>query len=73
MPTYVSVAQMIVAVALIAAVLAQVKGGGLGGIFGQPDSVYRTRRGVEKALLQITIALVVIFVGISIISLRLVK
>lgn len=73
MPTYVSIAQIIVAVALIVAVLAQVKGGGLGGIFGQPDTVYRTRRGMEKALLQITVALVVVFVGISIVSLRIIK
>lgn len=73
MPTYVSIAQMIVAVALIVAVLAQVKGGGLGGIFGQPDTVYRTRRGMEKVLLQITVALVVVFVGISIVSLRILK
>lgn len=64
---------MIISVALIAAVLAQTKGGGLGGIFGQADSVYRTRRGVEKVLLQLTIALVVIFVVVSIIGLRLNK
>jgi len=73
MPTYISIAQIIVAVALIIAVLAQVKGGGLGGIFGQPDTVYRTRRGMEKVLLQITVALVVVFVGISIVSLRILK
>ncbi len=71
MPTYISVSQIIVAAALIIAVLSQVKGGGLGGIFGQPDTVYRTRRGMAKVLQQLTIALVVIFVGISIISLRL--
>lgn len=73
MPTYMSIADVIVAVALIAVVLAQVKGGGLGGIFGQPDTVYRTRRGMEKALMQLTIALVIIFVAISVISLRLNK
>ena len=50
MPTYLIIAQILVAVALIAVILFQVKGGGLGGIFGQPDSVYRTRRGVEKSL-----------------------
>ncbi|HLC23927.1 MAG TPA: preprotein translocase subunit SecG [Dehalococcoidia bacterium] len=73
MPTYISIAQIIVAGALIIAVLGQVKGGGLGGIFGQPDTVYRTRRGMEKVLLQITVALVVVFVGISIVSLRILK
>ena len=71
MPSYLVIAQILVAVALIAVILLQVKGGGLGGIFGQPDSVYRTRRGVEKSLLQITIALVVVFVLLSIWIVRL--
>ncbi|MBL7208871.1 MAG: preprotein translocase subunit SecG [Dehalococcoidia bacterium] len=66
MPSYLLIAQILVAVALIAVILLQVKGGGLGGIFGQPDSVYRTRRGVEKSLLQITIALTVVFILLAI-------
>ena len=60
--TYLLIAQIVVAAALIAIVTMQVRGGGLGGIFGQPESVYRTRRGVEKSLLQFTIGLTVIFV-----------
>ena len=68
MQTYLNVAQIVIAFALIMAVLLQVRGGGLGGIFGQPDSVYRTKRGVEKTLFQLTIALVVIFVVLSLIS-----
>jgi preprotein translocase subunit SecG len=71
MINYLYIAQIIVAVALILVSLLQVKGGGLGGIFGQADTVYRTKRGVEKTLFQFTIALVVIFVVLSIISLRL--
>ena len=71
MPNYLIIAQILVAIALILVVLLQVRGGGLGGIFGQPDSVYRTRRGVEKSLLQITIALAIIFVIFSIWSARL--
>ena len=66
MPTYLIIAQILVAVALIAVILLQVKGGGLGGIFGQPDSVYRTRRGVEKSLFRLTIALVILFIILSI-------
>jgi len=61
---------MIIAVVLIAVILLQVRGGGLGGIFGQPDSTYRSRRGVEKTLFQATIALVVLFIILSIFSLR---
>jgi preprotein translocase subunit SecG len=68
--TYLSIAQIVLSVALILTILIQVRGGGLGGIFGQADSVYRTRRGVEKTLFQITIVLIVLFVIISIVSLR---
>jgi len=62
MTTYLLIAQCIVAAALIAVVTLQVRGGGLGGIFGQPESVYRTRRGVEKSLFQFTIGLTILFV-----------
>ena len=71
MSVYFSIAIIIVAVALILSILFQVKGGGLGGIFGQADTVYRTRRGVEKTLFQLTIILAVLFVIISMVSLRL--
>jgi len=70
MQTYFNVAQIILSLALILAVLLQVKGGGLGGIFGQPDTVFRTKRGVEKTLFQLTIVLVVLFITISILALR---
>ncbi len=70
MQTYLNVAQIVVAVALILTVLLQVRGGGLGGIFGQADTVYRTKRGVEKTLFQFTIALVIIFIILSLISVR---
>ena len=71
MHTYLYVAQIFLAVALILAILLQVKGGsGLGGIFGQAESVYRTKRGVEKTLFQLTVVLVVLFIILSIITLR---
>ena len=66
MPSYLLIAQILVALGLIVVVMMQVKGGGLGGIFGQSDGVYRTRRGVEKSLFQVTIVLAVIFVVLSI-------
>jgi preprotein translocase subunit SecG len=65
-----SIIQIVLSVAIVIIILMQVKGGGLGGIFGQADSVYRTRRGIEKTLFQLTIILVVIFIIISIVSLR---
>lgn len=71
MQTYLNVAQIVLSVALILIILLQVRGGGLGGIFGQPDTVYRTKRGLEKTLFQLTIALVVIFIILALISVRL--
>lgn len=71
MPSYLIIAQILVAIALIIVITLQVKGGGLGGIFGQPDSVYRTRRGVEKSLFQMTIGLAILFVILSILVVNL--
>ena len=70
MQIYFYVAQIVLSIALILVVLLQVRGGGLGGIFGQPDTVYRTKRGVEKTLFQLTIVLVVLFLIISIVTLK---
>jgi len=70
MQTYLIVAQIVLSAALVLAVLFQVRGGGLGGIFGQADTVYRTRRGVEKTLFQITIILIVLFVTVSLLMLK---
>lgn len=65
MPTYLLVAQILVSVALIATVLFQLRGGGIGGIFGQADSVYRTRRGIESTLMKLTIVLAVVLVVLA--------
>lgn len=62
MPTYLFVAQILIAIALIAAILFQLRGGGIGGIFGQADSVYRTRRGIESTLFKLTIVLSILLV-----------
>ncbi len=68
MPTYLAIAQLMVAIALIVVIMFQLHGGGMGGIFGQSDSVYRTRRGIERSLFILTIVLAVVFVIVAIIS-----
>lgn len=67
---YIQIIQIIISVALIVIILVQAKGtGGLGGIFGgEGAGVYRTRRGVEKTLFNLTIGLAVAFFVISIVS-----
>lgn len=69
MITYLYIVQIILSVALIAAILLQAKGSGLGGIFGsETGSVYKTRRGVEKTLFNLTIGLAVAFFLTSLIT-----
>lgn len=59
---YLQIVQLIVSICLIVAVLLQVKGGGLGGLFGGSDAgIYKTRRGAERTLFNLTIGLVVLF------------
>jgi preprotein translocase subunit SecG len=65
LPTYFLVAQILVSIALIASILFQLRGGGIGGIFGQADSVYRTRRGIESTLFKLTIILAVVLVVLA--------
>jgi len=70
MEFYLNIAQIIVAIVLIIAILLQVRGGGLGGIFGSQAGVYRTRRGIERTLFRFTIVLIVIIIVISIFAVR---
>jgi preprotein translocase subunit SecG len=61
--TYLYLAQIIVAVAIMALVIIQAKDAGLGNMFGGGDmGVSHTRRGVERTLFNATIALTVVFV-----------
>ncbi len=70
MESYLNVAQIIVALVLISVVLLQVKGGGLGGIFGSQTGAFRTKRGIEKTLFKFTILLIVVLVVVSIFAVR---
>lgn len=60
-----SVAQMILAALMVACILLQARGSGLGASFGGEGNVYRTKRGVEKRLFQATIVLAILFFGVS--------
>ena len=61
-----NVFQILISVIVIAAVILQAKGAGLGNIFGGAGGEsYRTRRGLERTLFRGTIALMFVFVGLS--------
>jgi preprotein translocase subunit SecG len=67
---FISPAVILVVGLLVASILLQVKGAG-GGLFGGGEAQFRTRRGVEKTLFQITIGLGILFVILAILNLRL--
>jgi preprotein translocase subunit SecG len=69
MEVYLNVAQIIVSIALTAVILLQTKGGGMGGIFGGTETaIYKTRRGVERTIFNITIGLAIAFFVITILN-----
>jgi preprotein translocase subunit SecG len=63
------IALIITSIALIAAVILQSKGAGLGGLTGADTGGFFTaRRGVEKVLFRLTIVLSFVFFFLAIIS-----
>jgi preprotein translocase subunit SecG len=60
--TYINIALIILSVAVVAATLLQSRGG-MGGVFGGDAMTgqYKTRRGLEKTLFQVTIGLSTLF------------
>lgn len=63
---YINIAQILVAIVLTIVILLQAKGSGVGTALGGGTSgSFRTRRGVEKTLFQLTILLAAVFLAIS--------
>jgi preprotein translocase subunit SecG len=69
MQTPLLLAQMILAIALIASILLQQRGTGLGGAFGGEVTAYRSRRGIERTLFSMTVVLAGLFVAFSLLNL----
>ena len=64
-----NIIQIVVSLLVIAIILVQVKGQG-SGLFGSAEGAFRTRRGLELTLFRFTIFLVIVFIGLSIVSVR---
>ncbi|MDQ2887781.1 MAG: preprotein translocase subunit SecG [Chloroflexota bacterium] len=62
--------QIIIAIAVIVFILLQARGAGLGSVFGgsSAGSVFKTRRGVERLIFNITVVLVILFALVSVAS-----
>ena len=71
---YLNLAQLLISILLVVVVLLQSRGGDIGAAFGGGGGggggSFRTRRGLEKTLFQLTIVLAVIFVAMSAVSVR---
>jgi len=63
-----NIIQILLAVLLIAAILLQNRGSGLGATFGGDGNVFRTKRGVEKKLYTFTIVLSAAFLSFAFIN-----
>jgi preprotein translocase subunit SecG len=64
---YLDIALIITSIALIASVILQSKGAGLGGLPGSDTGgVFTARRGIEKVLFRLTIGLSVLFFVLTI-------
>ncbi len=70
MDTALDVAQIIVCVVLMIVILTQAKGSGFTGsaFGGDANSIYHTRRGIERTLFTFTIVIGVAFVALSLIA-----
>lgn len=66
--TFMMIALDIVAIALISVIIIQGQtGAGLGAVFGGSD-IYRTRRGIEKTLWQLTFVLTGVFLLLALVT-----
>ena len=69
MDSFLDISLIIVSIALIASVVLQSKGAGLGGLTGQDaGGMFSARRGIEKTLFRVTILFSVIFFTLIFIS-----
>ena len=72
MSKWVDASLIITSIALIASVILQSKGAGLGGLTGgDTGGVFTARRGIEKVLFWVTIGLSVLFFILAVITVRL--
>lgn len=63
------VLNIIISIVIVALILLQGKGAGLGSAWGGGGEMFQTRRGVEKVTLRLTIFFIVVFFVLSLISL----
>lgn len=69
METTIEIGMIITSIALIASVILQSKGAGLGGLTGaESGTVFSARRGIERTLFFVTIGLSILFFILAILA-----
>ena len=74
MTLYLNIALIIISIALVAIILLQSRGAGLGGLGGGGDfggAGYQSRRGIERLLFNLTIGLSIVFFTMAILAVAL--
>ncbi|MDO8497788.1 MAG: preprotein translocase subunit SecG [bacterium] len=61
-------ANIITSIVIVALILLQGKGAGLGSAWGGGGEYFQTRRGVEKVTLRLSVAMIALFVIISVVN-----
>lgn len=67
---WLNLTQLILSIIIISLILLQAKGTGLGTAFGGQSGTYHSKRGVEKVIFSLTLALVALFVIIALANFR---
>ncbi|MBI2012428.1 preprotein translocase subunit SecG [Candidatus Curtissbacteria bacterium] len=68
MKAFLILAQIAISTILIILILLQSQGAGIGTIFGGSDSFYRSKRGVEKLFVYLTIFFIILFFIVSVVG-----
>lgn len=69
MKSFLILAQVVVSILLIVFILLQQRGMGLGSAFGQEGGVYGTRRGLQKKIFWLSVALGTAFIILALLNL----
>ncbi|HEY7942819.1 MAG TPA: preprotein translocase subunit SecG [Candidatus Limnocylindrales bacterium] len=65
MDPFLALGQIALSLGVVASILLQARGAGLGQAFGGDSAVYRSRRGIEKILYRFTIIITVVWIVFS--------
>jgi len=69
MKQIVLIVQIIISITLITLILLQAKGTGIGSAFGGEASFYRSKRGIEKLFVYLTIFFAALFFAVTVLQL----